>query len=382
MTDFGQPAIVTYAFAPDHKGAQRAAPDAALIEGMREAVDRVEAVAGVRFVEVGADDDPMVSLQYTTDGSGYSWAHYPSVSAGSPNTSSQILMSDVMTDYTPGSWGFEILLHELGHTLGLKHPHEGGVQLDAATDNTSHTLMSYNRDDPHDTYQSLDVKALQHLYGPAGGLDGVTTVYRAASDTMLVKGTAAGETLIGVNGRSVLSGGSGADQLLGRDAADRLLGGAGNDKMVGAGGRDKLLGGIGNDAMSGGAGNDRLAGQKGNDILDGGVGHDRLDGGGGHDRLSGGAGNDKLAGGRGNDVMTGGDGRDVFDAFGSGRDVVRDFDPHEGDRIDISGLDMSASEAADRLTSMRGNLVFDTGMGTLTLEGAGDLNGGEWIFIG
>ncbi len=382
MADRGTPAVVTYAFAPDRGHPERAPADAALIEGMREAVRHIESVAGLRFIEVDPGADPMLDLQYTTDESGWSWAQFPFVSATSANTTSQVLMNDVMSDFSPGTWGFEILLHELGHALGLKHPHDGRDRLDASMDDTSRTLMSYNRLDPHDAFQELDIAALRYLYGEADGLDGVTTVFNDAADLFMAKGTRGGDTLIGVNGVSILKGQGGADVLIGREANDRLKGGAGHDDISGSGGHDILMGGRGHDRMDGGAGDDRLIGQGGRDLMDGGTSDDLIQGGGGRDRLFGGTGSDTLAGGRGTDIMVGGPGADVFVAARRGRDIVKDFDPKEGDRIDISGLDLSASEAADRLTSMRGNLVFDTGLGTLNLEGTGDMSLGEWVFIG
>jgi len=90
-----------------------------------------------------------------------------------------------------GDYGWETLIHEVGHTLGLKHPGAynagGGVAagpyLSAADDNRRNTVMSYN--DAVDmknwtsigntgyaysainpsTYMPLDILALQFLYG-------------------------------------------------------------------------------------------------------------------------------------------------------------------------------------------------------------------------
>ncbi|RAI00242.1 hypothetical protein DLJ53_21300 [Acuticoccus sediminis] len=382
MADIGSPAIVTYAFAPEKgAGIQRAVADTALVAGMHAGVTAAETAAGVRFVEVDADADPMISVEYITDGSGWSWAHYPSVSTGSPNSRGSLLMGDTMTDFSPGAWGFEILLHELGHALGLKHPHEGAPRLDTGLDDSAHTVMSYNRmEAPQEAYRPFDVAALRHLYGGPATLDGVVTHYRAATDVVVAKGTAGGDTLIGVNGVTVLKGLGGNDVLIARAADDRLVGGPGHDWLSGSDGRDVLMGGRGNDTLGGGSGNDRLDGWTGRDVLCGGGGKDLLDGGGGHDRLNGGLGADTLIGGRGDDVYRGGPGADVFDA-GRGHDVVVDFDPREGDRIDIADLDLSASEAADRLVVTRGDLVLDTGTGTLTLQGAADHGHGDWLFI-
>lgn len=99
--------------------------------------------------------------------------------------------SAVNAEPKQGDYGWETLIHEVGHTLGLKHPGAynagGGVApapyLSAADDNRRTTVMSYN--DATDvknwtsvgggsytysainptTYMPLDVLALQFLYG-------------------------------------------------------------------------------------------------------------------------------------------------------------------------------------------------------------------------
>jgi VCBS repeat-containing protein len=69
---------------------------------------------------------------------------------------------------------------------------------------------------------------------------------------------------------------------------------------------------------------------------------DTLDGGTGDDWLIGAGGGDLLIGGDGSDKMTGGTGADTFvisaDAIGSINDVITDFNPGQGDQIDLSEL--------------------------------------------
>lgn len=69
----------------------------------------------------------------------------------------------------------------------------------------------------------------------------------------------------------------------------------------------------------------------------GGVNDDLLLGGGGDDRLFGGAGNDTLDGGEGSNTLTGGAGADRFTGVGvnGGVDLITDFNPDEGDVIDL-----------------------------------------------
>ncbi|SBT03295.1 conserved hypothetical protein [Candidatus Accumulibacter aalborgensis] len=70
---------------------------------------------------------------------------------------------------TPGSAGYETLLHEIGHALGLSHPFEGPRALPAAEDNTNNTVMSYTRaGDFKSTFQAYDLLALTWIFGKDG----------------------------------------------------------------------------------------------------------------------------------------------------------------------------------------------------------------------
>jgi hypothetical protein len=78
-----------------------------------------------------------------------------------------------MFDPKPGTFGYQAILHEIGHALGLKHPHEGTYKLSTETDNTSNTIMSYvnsqaGPNDYHTEFKPYDVKALQWIYGTDG----------------------------------------------------------------------------------------------------------------------------------------------------------------------------------------------------------------------
>ncbi|MDO9460057.1 MAG: M10 family metallopeptidase, partial [Alphaproteobacteria bacterium] len=99
-----------------------------------------------------------------------------------------------------GNYFFVTALHELGHSLGLKHTHETGgvanVALPAAHDNSEYTVMSYRSyagapltgytaeafGYPQ-TYMANDILALQTLYGADFTTHSGNTVYTWSATT-------------------------------------------------------------------------------------------------------------------------------------------------------------------------------------------------------
>lgn len=124
----------------------------------------------------------------------------------------------------PGTAGYETLLHELGHAMGLKHPFlegaVGDVVLPKDQDHTGNTLMSYTHKHggpAHSTYSPYDIAALNWLYG-GDGLRGA----------------------LGINS-------TGGRFLTGTERADTLVGTAFDDLFHGMGGNDMIYGGQGFD---------------------------------------------------------------------------------------------------------------------------------------
>jgi Ca2+-binding RTX toxin-like protein len=249
---------------------------------------------------------------------------------------------------------------------------------------------------------------VDHLYG---GADNDTLVGGAGVDYLYGEGD--NDWLYGGLDDDFLYGGAGVDHLYGNENNDWLNGGDGADYLYGDAGIDTAAygdsdatvfvslvtgRGFGGDAerdilsgienLSGSRFADLLVGDDQNNVLSGLGGSDSLLGGNGGDRLNGGGADDTLNGGgnihrivlggssiieRVGDVLTGDAGADKF-VFSSIEDIgnytvhsisinevdfITDFNPAEGDRIDLRPID------AD--TSTPGNQDFST---TFIPEGA------------
>ena len=190
-----------------------------------------------------------------------------------------------------------------------------------------------------------------------------TTLAFTATNTVHGDSASTQQYLTIANGTSQLSQlGSGNDSVTGTAEADLLRGDNGADTLNGGAGADRLEGGNGIDTLNGDAGNDILIGDASNDILFGGVDNDIL---------NGGSGSDSLRGGLGNDILTGGSSADTFvwKTGDLGKDVVTDFNPSEGDRIDLRDLLQGETDA-----TMSNFLQIDTTSNSLLISSTGQLN--------
>jgi serralysin len=196
-----------------------------------------------------------------------------------------------------GDFGCEVLLHELGHTLGLKHPGDyehlsgstdEGPFLPPARDSTDYTVMSYHDGSGHQysgnyvvTPMLYDILAIQLLYGAnmsahagsdrytfetdsaprciwdAGGID--------TFDFSLCKSF----TTIDLNqgGFSSTSNGYGNISIAFDVTIERAVAGSGGSKIYGNDAGNVIYGGVGDDFIYLGEGNDTVNGGGGADIV-------------------------------------------------------------------------------------------------------------------
>lgn len=304
---------------------------------MRVAFDVIETFIDVEFVEVDSIEDATFKLAIEENaGAGYSAFMFPpeftdDAGTGVFNRASGFFNEDA-NSWDVGGAGFGVVLHELGHGLGLAHPHDGGGTSSVMNGVTSaqgslgdfnlnqgvYTIMSYN--DAWVTsptgqttdlsygwsasFGPLDIAHLQALYGAnttTGEGDSVyelpaetgagayyqtiwdvsgndTIVATAATDAMISliaapieyapNGLGTVSHSMGVIGGLLIAHGVVIENATGNDGNDTLIGNAAGNVLSGMDGDDSLMGNDGNDTLIGGEGADMLDGGAGFDIAD------------------------------------------------------------------------------------------------------------------
>jgi serralysin len=349
-------------------------------------------------IQFAGTDNADIRIATSSEANPTAYAYYPQSSTNGEGGDVWIGTSYDYTNPVLGNYSYLTLIHELGHSFGLKHSQEsGGVAgaVPADHDALEYSVMSYRSYVGGPTtgytneafgypqsYMMNDILALQTMYGADFTLNSTDTVYKWSPTTGQLSLNGVAQTAPGAN-RVFLTIWDGG----GNDTYDFSAYTTGVTLDL-----NPASYSITSDAQRAYLGNNNYAhGNVYNAYLYNNDARSYIEnaiGGTGNDTLIGNAIGNRLEGGRGNDTLTGGAGNDVY-VYGAncGNDVITDFVAGASgvDEVYLTGISgvSSYAQVMACATQVGADTLFTFGTGaTLKLlqVSMGSLVAGDFIF--
>ena len=375
----------------------------------------ISSYTGLSFSEIAETADTHATLRFANSFSpATAYAFFPGTYAQAGDVFfGRLGRNPVMGNSDSG----QVLLHDIGHALGLKHAHDvltyGAMNADRR--DIEFSLMNYpnyigstegyqTASTSPQTFMMYDIAALQHMYGASFNRVGQTDTYSwsATTGAGFIDGVSQGTPFDNHIFQTIWTGGATATYDLSNFAQDQVddmnpggwlsfstaqlahlnavaptkadgdihaRGNVYNALLADGDTRslvNNIITGVGNDTITGNAAGNEIRAGAGNDKVSAGSGNDRVFGAAGNDTLAGDAGNDLLDGGQGIDMLAGGLGKDVFAyAAGYGADTILDYFKRDDDAIDFTRMAGVGSllDVIARGIQVMADAVFDFGNG-------------------
>jgi hypothetical protein len=254
------PIFLTYSFAPGEYEKRFSSADQKLA---RYALKQWGDACGIRFLETKSDEAEIKFGWYTgfLSSTTVAYAEFPQLYPVDDNAPGEAVdrvygagrvhfNTQNKDDFKNTSYQTYVLLHEIGHALGLKHPFHTSPynrkKLSEADDHSKNTVMSYDNG-TSEVYPTklgpLDKVAIRELYGSSksDGKHVAAWSWNKHTETLTQIGKEGADKIHGTGVKDVIQGLGGNDRLSGFDGDDTLSGGVGNDTLYGSSGDDIFI---------------------------------------------------------------------------------------------------------------------------------------------